>query len=311
MPQLHDTGITVRASTPINEAKGLCMPRGLNILSFVVLMTVGLSGVSHASIWGMPFPEDISTNGHLIDGVIRYIDLVLAIFFSIVVAAIVYFIINYRSRPGHKAVYETGNKKVYVIATILMGALVFVSIDAVVEHMAFRDLNEVFWNFPTGPDVVKIEVMPQQFAWNIRYAGPDGDFSTDDDIVAPLSQMHVPVDAPVVVQMSAFDVIHSFYVPQLRIKQDAVPGLVTTFWFQATRTGRFEIACSALCGNGHYKMRGDLIVESKEDFQKWLDTQAEEAASVDDAWGDSEDNPAGGVPAKWGWAWQVKTKENL
>lgn len=283
----------------------------LKILSLAVLVTVGLCGDSYASIWGMPFPEDISTNGHLIDDVIRYIDLVLAIFFSIVVAAIAFFIVRYRNRPGHTAVYETGNNKIYVMATILMGALVFFSIDAVVEHMAFRDLKEVFWNFPTGPNVLKIEVMPQQYAWNIRYAGPDGNFSTDDDIVAPLSQMHVPVDTPVVVQMSAFDVVHAFYVPQLRIKQDAVPGLVTTFWFQATRTGQFEIACSALCGNGHYKMRGSLIVDSRDDFQKWLNTQIEEAASVDDAWGDSQETSSGGVPSEWGWAWQAKTKESL
>ncbi len=280
------------------------MSRGFMILG-ILLTTVFHPAVSHASIWGMPFPEDISTNGHLIDGVIRYIDLVLAIFFSIVVAAITYFIIRYRSRPGHKAVYETGNNKVYVIATILMGALVFFSIDAVVEHMAFRDLNQVFWNFPTGANVLKVEVMPQQFAWNIRYAGPDGNFSTDDDIVAPLSQMHVPVDTPVVVQMSAFDVVHAFYVPHLRIKQDAVPGMVTTFWFQATRTGQFEIACSALCGNGHYKMRGSLIIDTKEDFQKWLTVQTQEAASSDDVWGESE-SATGGVPANWGWIWQAK-----
>lgn len=281
------------------------MLRSFNILGFLLSGMIGLCGVAEASIWGMPFPEDISTNGHLIDGVIRYIDLVLAIFFSIVVGAIVYFIVRFRSRPGHKAVYETGNKRVYVIATILLGMLVFVSIDAVVEHMAFRDLKEVFWNFPTGPDVMRIEVMPQQFAWNIRYAGPDNNFSTDDDIVAPLGQMHVPVDTPVVVQMAAFDVIHAFYVPQLRVKQDAVPGMVTTFWFQATKTGRFEIACSALCGNGHYKMRGDLIVESKEDFRKWLNGQGDEAASADDVWGDSGSS-TGGVPSDWGWVWQAK-----
>lgn len=281
------------------------MASGLRFFGILFVFMVGLNGVSHASIWGMPFPEDISTNGHLIDGVIRYIDLVLAIFFSIVVGAIVFFIFRYRSRPGHKAVYETGNTRVYVIATMLMGMLVFFSIDAVVEHMAFRDLKEVFWNFPTGPDVMRIEVMPQQFAWNIRYAGPDNDFATEDDIVAPLGQMHVPVDTPVVVQMSAFDVIHAFYVPELRFKQDAVPGTVTTFWFQAKKTGHFEIACSALCGNGHYKMRGDLIVESREDFQKWLNSQAEEAASADDVWGDSGSS-TGGVPSDWGWIWQAK-----
>lgn len=282
------------------------MFRGLKFLGALFLLLGGLSANAHASIWGMPFPEDISTNGYLIDDVIRYIDLVLTIFFSIVVAAVLYFIIRYRSRPGHKAVYETGNKKVYVIATALLGALVFFSIDAVVEHMAFRDLKEVFWNFPQGKDVLKVEVMPQQFAWNIRYAGPDGKFATQDDIVAPLSQLHVPIDTPVVVQMSAFDVVHAFYVPHLRIKQDAVPGLVTTFWFQAKKAGSFEIACSALCGSGHYKMRGSLIVESKDDFQKWLSEQSV-PPSEDDLWADTGAS-TGGVPKDWGWKWQAKNQ---
>ncbi len=257
-----------------------------------------------SSIWGFGFPEDISKNGHLIDEVIRYIDHVLVLFFGAVVLAIIYFIIRYLKRPGHKAVYETGNNKVYIITTALLGMLVFFSIDAVIEHMSFRDLQEVFWNFPTGKDVLKIELMPQQFAWNVRYAGPDGEFATADDIIAPLSQMHVPLDIPVVVQMSPFDVVHAFYVPYLRIKQDAIPGKVTSFWFQAIKKGNFEIACSALCGNGHYKMRGNLIVESKEDFQKWLNEQAT-PVSADDMWADAGDSN-GGVPKDWGWKWQAK-----
>ena len=283
------------------------MWRGLKIMFLLFLMLTGLSSLAYAGIWGMDFPESISTNGHLIDDIIVYIDKVLAIFFSIVVGAIIYFIIRYRSRPGHKAVYETGNKKVYIVATILMGMLVFLSIDAVIEHMAFRDLKEAFWNFPQGKGVVKIEVMPQQFAWNVRYAGPDGEFATADDIVAPLSQMHVPINVPVVVQASSFDVVHAFYVPQLRFKQDIVPGMVTTFWFQTIKTGKFEIACSALCGSGHYKMHGNLTVESKEDFEEWLKEQSPQEGSADDVWGDSAGASTGSVPKDWGWTWQAKS----
>lgn len=257
------------------------------------------------SIWGLPFPKDISTNGHLIDAVIKYIDLVLAIFFAIVVAALVFFIIRYRQRPGHRAVYDPGNKTGNIIFTICMGLLVFCSIDAVIEHMSFRDLKETFWNFPTGKDVLRIEVMPQQFAWNVRYAGPDGAFATDDDIVAPISQMHVPKDVPVILQMSSYDVVHAFYVPYLRIKQDIVPGAVTTMWFQAKESGTFEIACSALCGNGHYKMRGILTVESKEDFDKWLAAQATPAGG-DSLWDDA--GSASNIPKNWGWKWQALGK---
>lgn len=281
------------------------MPRCLKIVAFIIAMFLGSEATSQASIWGgFDFPQNISTNGHLIDNVIVYIDKVLVIFFGIVVAAMLFFIFRYRSRPGHQAVYETGNKRVYVIATMLMGALVFFSIDAVVEHMAFRDLKEAFWNFPTGKNVLKVQIMPQQFAWNVRYAGPDGEFATADDIVAPLSQLHVPVNTPVVVQMSSFDVVHAFYVPELRFKVDAVPGMVTTFWFEATKTGKFEIACSALCGNGHYKMRGNLTVETKEEFENWLKAQAP-AEGGDDLWGDTGSS-TNGVPKDWGWKWQSK-----
>lgn len=281
------------------------MPVSLILVFTFLIIQCGWAGDAHAGIWYLPFPDNISTNGHLIDNTIRYIDTVLTIFFSAVVLALIYFIVFYRSRPGHKAVYETGNSKKYILITLGLGLLVFLSIDAVVEHMAFRDLKEAFWNFPQGKNVLKVEVMPQQYAWNFRYAGPDGAFATDDDIVSPIGQLHVPVDTPVVFQMSSFDVIHAFYVPEIRLKQDAVPGMVTTFWFQAIKQGKFEIACSALCGNGHYKMRGNLTVESKEDFDKWLAEQAAEASS-DDLWAETT-SETGGLPANWGWPWQSKS----
>lgn len=273
------------------------------ILMFISLFCIMTN--AQAGIWYLPFPEDISTNGHLIDEVIRYIDVAMTIFFGLVVLALLYFIIFNRSRPGHKAVYDKGDKPLNIIVTILLGMTVFCTIDLVIEHLSFRDLKETFWNFPQGKDVLKIEIMPQQFAWNFRYAGPDGEFNTNDDIVAPLSQMHVPVNTPIVVQMQPFDVVHSFYVPYLRIKQDATPGIVTTFWFNATKPGAYEIACSALCGNGHYKMRGKLTVESKEEFDTWLKAQV--STGADDLWGDSSSESAtGSMPKNWGWKWQSK-----
>jgi len=182
--------------------------------------------------------------------------------------------------------------------------MVFFSIDAVIEKMSFDDLKTVFWNFPTGKDVVKIEIMPQQFAWNFRYAGEDGVFATKDDIVAPLNQLHVPVGTPIVLQMTPYDVVHSFYVPALRIKQDATPGTVTTFWFEAKKEGKYEIACSALCGIGHSNMRGFLTVESKDAFGQWLSAQKPDTSSDDDLW--ASDDTAGGMLKDWGWAWQSK-----
>lgn len=267
---------------------------------------VGFVHALQAGIWYLPFPEDISYDGWRIDRVITYIDMVMTIAFGLVVAALIFFIFRYRARPGHKAVYDRGDRPLNILATVLLGMTVFFSIDAVIEKMSFHDLKEVFWNFPQGKDVLKIEIMPQQFAWNIRYAGPDTQFGTSDDIVAPLNQMHIPVDTPVVVQLAPYDVVHSFYVPNLRIKQDAVPGTVTTFWFKTKKEGKYEIACSALCGIGHTNMRGFMTVEPKEKFEQWLTSLQTEAADTEEDFWAEEDTGAGGVLTDWGWAWQSK-----
>ena len=253
------------------------------------------------NIWGIWFldpPKDISLDGWRIDSVIQYTDLVITVYFSLVVLAMLYFIIRYRSRPGHKAVYDRGDTKKQIWITLTMGLLVFLSIDVVIEGMSFRDLKEAFWNFPKGENVVKIEVMPQQFAWNFRYAGDDGEFGTEDDLIPSQNQMHIPVNLPVVVQVAPYDVIHSFYLPNFRVKIDATPGMINTMWFQATETGNFEIACAELCGNSHYRMKGYLTVESEEDYNNWLQSLDEEGP--EDEWEDEDDE----TPTRWGWAWK-------
>ncbi len=277
--------------------------------ALIVLLFLGWwVGTASAGIWYLPLPEGISTNAYRIDRVIHYTDRVITIFFGIVVGALIFFIIRYRSRDGHKAVYDRGDKLWHSVVTVGLGMLVFFSIDAVIEGMAFKDLKEAFWNFPKGKEVLRVEVMPQQFAWNIRYAGSDGKFATEDDLVPALNDMRVPIDTPVVVQLAPFDVIHSFYVPELRIKQDATPGMVTAFWFQAKKIGTFEIACAELCGNAHYRMKGTLTVVSKEEFASWLNVLEErrQAASSDDFWTETADASSGNVPKNWGWTWQEK-----
>lgn len=280
------------------------MFRYLRFASLFLATWILLTGAAHAGIWYLPFPEDVSLHGWRIDRVIQYLDLVVTIAFGLVLAALIYFIFRYRARPGHTAVYDHGDRPINILATVCLGLLVFVSIDMVIERMSFHDLKEVFWNFPQGRDVLKVEIMPQQFAWNIRYTGDDGEFATEDDIVAPLNQMHVPVDVPVVVQMSSYDVVHAFYVANLRIKQDAIPGNVTTFWFQTTKKGVYEIACSALCGIGHTNMRGFLTVESREDFERWLNDLKSESSGEEDAW--AMEDTTGGMLMDWGWRWQAK-----
>ena len=140
-------------------------------------------------------------------------------------------------------------------------------------------------------DAVQIEIMAQQFAWNFRYSGPDGQFgrvspelmdesvgnplgldyddpAATDDLVMPV--IAVPVDRPVEVIMRSKDVIHSFFVREMRIKQDVVPGMETRLHFTANTVGRYEVPCTELCGLGHSQMRTYLLVMSEQDFQDWL-----------------------------------------
>jgi cytochrome c oxidase subunit 2 len=148
---------------------------------------------------------------------------------------------------------------------------------------------------PSDTNAVVVRIVAEQFAWNVHYPGPDGQFGATsislvtptnplglnrnspgakDDIVV-LSQLHLPIGRPVVIQLSSKDAIHSFGVPAMRVKQDAIPGLFTPVWFTPTTPGVFDIACSQLCGLGHYRMRAILTVESEEAFRKFL---ADEAA---------------------------------
>jgi len=145
----------------------------------------------------------------------------------------------------------------------------------------------------TGQVVVR--VVAEQFQWNVHYPGADGAFGRTapelitaangvgldrtspggaDDIVV-VGTLHLPVDRPVLIQLSSKDVIHSFGVQALRVKQDAIPGLLSPVWFTPTAIGEYDIACSQLCGLGHYQMRGLVTVESEANFAAFL---AEEAA---------------------------------
>jgi cytochrome c oxidase subunit 2 len=182
------------------------------------------------------------------------------------------------------------------IALSLLALLLLATEDAVSWAQSNRDLDEHFWNFGAAeadPRTLRIEVDAHQWAWTARYAGPDGKFNSDDDAVT-LDDLRIPVDTPILIQLTSTDVIHDLYLPNFRIKQDAIPGRVTRVTFTAKETGQFEIACSQHCGVNHYKMRGLLRVLPEEDFRRWLAL----ASSNSKALYDPVDRAA-----NWGWDW--------
>jgi heme/copper-type cytochrome/quinol oxidase subunit 2 len=122
------------------------------------------------------------------------------------------------------------------------------------------------------PTDTVIRVTAKQFNWEIRYPGPDGQFDTADDKQVD-NEVYVPIGKPIRVILKSRDVIHSFFLPNLRFKQDAVPGREITAWFQANKPGKYEIPCAELCGFGHSGMKGWLHALSTEDYQNWVHEQ--------------------------------------
>lgn len=218
----------------------------------------------------MQLPEGVSSYSGRIDGLFRLILWITGVIFIVVEALLLYFVIRYRHRQGRRAHYTHGNNRLEVVWTIVPAVICVVL--ALLSRRTWADIKQ---NMPRG--ALPIEITAEQFAWNIRYAGADGKFGTADDIVT-LNQLHFPVGRPVVVTLRSKDVIHSFFLPEFRVKQDAVPGMSTHIWFDAIRTGNWEIACAELCGLGHYRMKGFVTVESPEEFQKWLAEQPAQTA---------------------------------
>jgi cytochrome c oxidase subunit 2 len=145
-----------------------------------------------------------------------------------------------------------------------------------------------------------VRVVAEQFAWNVHYPGSDGQFgrtlaelmSADNPIgldrtdpaarddIATINQLNLPVDRPAIIHLSSKDVIHSFSLIQMRVKQDTIPGESIPVWFTPTMTGDWEINCSQLCGLGHYRMRGFYSIKTQADFDTWLQEQAAELAAA-------------------------------
>ncbi len=214
------------------------------------------------------FPKNISTFGGEIDHVFYLIFYIVGIGFLLGEGAIFYFLIRYRRKAGQKARFITGEGWTQA-AWILVPGLLVMCLDLWIDFAGAKAYDEVKGERPASNFLVN--VAGKQFNWMVTYAGRDGMFGTEDDYTEE-NNLHVPVNQVVRVVLTSEDVIHSFFIPVLRLKQDVVPGREIEAWFEATETGTYEIACAELCGYGHYTMRGFLHVMTPEAFDQW--TQA-------------------------------------
>ena len=206
-------------------------------------------------------PEDVSTFGQEIDSLFYLIYYITAVTFIVVTVLMVVFLIKYRDQGGRRATYSHGNTTLEIIWTIIPAAILIV-----LAFMSASTWAKVKRHAPDSD--FELQVTAKQFNWEVVYPGADRKFDTPDDVKFD-NDLHVPVNKVVRVYLGSKDVIHSFYLPNLRLRQDAVPGRTILVWFEATKPGKYELPCSQLCGFGHSGMKGWLYVDTPEEYTKW------------------------------------------
>jgi cytochrome c oxidase subunit 2 len=220
--------------------------------------------------WWLPNPSGeihhvISKFGKEIDSLFLIILWITGIVFIGTQIALVWAAWRFVDRPGRVATYFHGSQRLEVIWTIIPAAiLVFIALYQMGTWASIKFRSAA----PKVPPLA--EITARQFQWVIRYPGPDGKLHTGDDVFA-VSDLHFVKNKTALIYLRSSDVLHSFFLPQMRIKQDAVPGLTIPVWFDSDRAGHFELVCAELCGWGHYKMRGNVTVhETQSDFDEWM-----------------------------------------
>jgi len=245
-------------------------------------------------------PPLAAAHGGQIDSLIGWIHIFMLILFVGWGGFFLYVIVRFRQSRNPVADYKgvTSNRSIYSEIGV-----------AAVEAVLLVGFAIPLWAtrvdaMPPESEAQVVQVTGEQFAWNMHYAGPDGVFGSTDlklldlqsnplgldradpaakDDVTMVNQLYLPVNRPIIMRLRSKDVIHSFGVPEFRVKQDAIPGLTIPIWFvptvttadMRTQTGnpefQYEIACAQLCGLGHYRMRGFVTVQTAEEFQTWLE----------------------------------------
>jgi cytochrome c oxidase subunit 2 len=257
-------------------------------------------------------PEVASAHGGQLDQVTGLVHWLMLVLFVGWAALFVYILFRFRQKRQPQADYRglQSHASNWVEGAVAVAEVILLVLFSIPLYSARVD------DLPSPEEALEVRVVAEQFAWNIHYSGPDGIFGrTAPELVDPetnplgldrgdpaaaddvttVNQLHLEVDRPALVHLSTKDVIHSFSIPEMRVKQDAIPGMNIPVWFVPTMTSEelaarrdkgFEIACTQLCGIGHYRMRGFVTVHSAEGFAAWMAEQQEmlAAPAEDDFW---------------------------
>lgn len=216
-------------------------------------------------------PPSIGGFSSDIDELIRFIFYIILPWFFVAEGVLFYALWRYRRRRGTsaRAQYQTGTT-LRALAWVIAPAVMILGFDLWIDAESAQVWEKVKLEVPASGQHVR--VTGAQFFWKFTYPGPDEQFGTADDFTVD-NELHVQSGKPVIFELESTDVIHSFFIPPLRLKQDVVPGRRIRGWFQADTAGVYEIVCSQLCGLGHTRMRGWLHVHSPDDYKTWIDQQ--------------------------------------
>jgi cytochrome c oxidase subunit 2 len=253
--------------------------------SFLFLL-VPIGGVAtfvaapYFNIW---LPRDVSEHGRTIDNLFMFILYLTGIVFVVTQLVLFWFMRKYDAQSNQEPVkFSHGSHALELVWTILPAVtLLFIAIYQM-EAWAAAKIDQ--------PDIPIIcEVTGRQFNWDFRYPGPDAELYTEDDIVRTDGKLYLPVNEQILLNITSADVLHSFFLPNLRIKQDVVPGMAQRMWFKGKKVGGFDIVCAELCGWGHYKMKGRVFFLPRDQYDAKLAEMSQEQNTMRVAVPESEE----------------------
>ncbi len=213
------------------------------------------------------YVEAVSTYANDVDDLVLLITVLVGFWFILCELFFFGLIFRFRATKGRRTQYVTGEEKELKRWISIPHALVLIC-DVFIIFGAVRVWYDIKQVLPPADETVR--VIAQQWAWTFVHPGPDGELNTADDITT-IDELHIRANTLYHYKLEARDVLHSFSIPVFRLKQDAVPGRIITGWFEATKTGSFDIQCAEICGIGHGLMGARIFIESPEQHAAWME----------------------------------------